>query len=71
MIKPELKKLYYNKFKSSLTLSLSTISYINGDISNKNKNYDLLSLVNKIEINNFNIESYAMDLKYNYAKKII
>ena len=73
IINPELKKEYYNKYKSSLNLTISTISYIRGDITNKYKNCDSLSLGNKIEINNFNMKSYVMDLKYNYknSKKLI
>ena len=60
---PESKKEYYNKYHFYLNLPLSTISYIRGDITNKYKNCDLVSLVNKIEKNNFNIESYILDLK--------
>jgi hypothetical protein len=73
IINPELKKEYYNKYKSSLNLPISTISYIRGDITNKYKTCDSLSLGNKIEINNFNMKSYVMDLKYNYknSKKLI
>ena len=66
---PELKNLFYTKYKTTFKLSYSNISHIRTNILNNFKNLDLTSLINKIEISDLNIEKYILDVKYDYKIK--
>ena len=50
---PTVKKNFINLAKSELNLSLSTISYIRNQITDKFKNISIEELVNKIQIEDF------------------
>ena len=65
---PELKKEYFTKYHIKLDLSLSILSTIRNNIINKYKNIDLLSLINKIELSEFDFKNYVLDINYKYKK---
>ena len=65
---PELKNIFYSKYKTTLKLSYSNISIIRSNILNNYKNLDLTTLISKLEISNLKIANYIIDIKYEYKK---
>ena len=63
---PTIKNKFYNISNINLTLSLADLSKIRNKILDKYKNLDLDELVNKIDIENFDIFKKIFDISYEY-----
>ena len=63
---PTIKNKFYNISNINLTLSLADLSKIRNKILDKYKNLDLDELVNKIDIENFDIFKKNFDISYEY-----